>query len=59
MADDDGTGIADPSQIGEYVQDTYGASVSSQSPADRAEQLMAEVNQNLASHKTVARTVSP
>ena len=49
MADEDGTGIADPSQISEYVQDTYGESVSSMSPADRAEQLMAEVNQNLAS----------
>ena len=49
MADEDGTGIADPSQIGEYVEDTYGGTVSSMMPADRAEQLMAEVNQNLAS----------
>jgi hypothetical protein len=47
MTDQD-TGMADPSQVGEYVQDTYGSTVSSMSPQDRAEQLMAEANQNLA-----------
>ena len=48
MTDNDGTGIADPSQISEYVQDTYGETVSSMTATDRAEQLLAEVNQNLA-----------
>ena len=48
MADDDGTGISDPSQVSEYVQDTYGGTVSSMTAQDRAEQLLAEVNENLA-----------
>lgn len=48
MTDHDGTGIADPSQVSEYVQDTYGGTVSSMLPEDRAAQLLAEVNENLA-----------
>lgn len=48
MTDHEGTGIAHESQIGEYVQDTYGGTVSSMMPEDRAAQLLAEVNENLA-----------
>jgi hypothetical protein len=40
--------MADPSQVGQYVDHTYGGTMQSMSPQNRAEQLMGEANQNLA-----------
>jgi hypothetical protein len=47
MSDED-TGMADPNEVSTYVDETYGTTVSSMSPQDRAELLMADVNARLA-----------